>query len=370
MKIRSIILAAASVAAVASCGNKVSETTEITGKFGEDAPEKVRVYIEDVVDTTVVVENGTFKMTVPTNKCLSGSVSFGRTGVGFIPDGTKLVADFSGEKPVLVPESKKSLNGRYVEIRQQAAKVFNEVTRPKFDELKAAGATNAELQAFSDSVALGNLGLYKELVEQNKDNYIAVYALNQIFFDNVCDYQEIMDLIDLLSDDVKKTKRLQEIKAAIEATEATSEGKMFTDFTVNSVVGMTRSIPPQLKYGEVKLSDYVGKGKYVIVDFWASWCGPCKAEMPNLRNVYEKYHGDQFDMVSVAVWDKTEASLKAAEELGMTWNHIVNAGNVPTDLYGIQGIPHIILFGPDGTILKRDLRGEAIGEEIAKYIEK
>ncbi len=362
-------MAAAAMAAAVSCGNKVSETTEITGKFGEEAPESVRVYIEDVMDTTVVVENGTFNISVPTDKCVSGSVRVGRTGVGFIPDGTELLADFSGEKPVLVPADSKSLNARLNEIRERAAASFKE-DRPKFEALQKAGATNEELQAFVDSIAVGNLKFNKELIEQNKDNYISVYALNEIFFDNVCEHQEILDLIASLSEEVRNTKRVNDIKTAVEAVDKTSEGRMFTDFTVNSVVGMTRSIPPQLKYGDVKLSDYVGKGKYVLVDFWASWCGPCKAEIPNLKNVYDKYHGDDFDMLSIAVWDKTEASLKAAEELGMTWNHIVNAGNVPTDLYGIQGIPHIILFGPDGTILKRDLRGEAIGEEIAKYIHK
>ena len=112
----------------------------------------------------------------------------------------------------------------------------------------------------------------------------------------------------------------------------------------------------------------MGKGKYVLVDFWASWCGPCRAEMPNLRSVYEKYHGDDFDMLSVAVWDQPEATKVAAEEEGIVWNQIINAQHIPTELYGIEGIPHIILFGPDGTILKRNLRGEKIGEAVKEAL--
>ena len=127
---------------------------------------------------------------------------------------------------------------------------------------------------------------------------------------------------------------------------------MFTDFDVDGV----------------KLSDYVGKGKYVLVDFWASWCGPCKREIPNIKKVYEKYAGDDFDVLSVAVWDKPQASVDTAKAYGVSWNEIINAQTVPTELYGVQGIPHIILFGPDGTILKRDLRGDDIEKEVAKYV--
>ena len=127
---------------------------------------------------------------------------------------------------------------------------------------------------------------------------------------------------------------------------------MFTDFEVNGV----------------KFSDYIGKGKYVLVDFWASWCGPCKREIPNIAAVYKKYAGENFDVLSVAVWDKVEDTKAAAKEHGVVWNQIVDAQRVPTDIYGIQGIPQIMLFGPDGTILKRDLRGEGIEAAVKEAL--
>ena len=107
-----------------------------------------------------------------------------------------------------------------------------------------------------------------------------------------------------------------------------------------------------------------------MVDFWASWCGPCKREIPNIKAAYEKYKGDKFDVLSVAVWDKPEDTAKAAAEHGVVWNQIVDAQKVPTDIYGIEGIPHLILFAPDGKILKRGdaLRGPGLEETLSKLL--
>ena len=136
-------------------------------------------------------------------------------------------------------------------------------------------------------------------------------------------------------------------------------GNMFTDFEVAQPDGSV-----------ARLSDYVGKGKYVLVDFWASWCGPCKREIPNIKAAYEKYAGEKFDVLSVAVWDKPEDTAVAAEEHGVTWNQIVNAQKIPTNIYGIQGIPHLILFGPDGIIITRgdELRGPGLEETLSKLL--
>ena len=141
-----------------------------------------------------------------------------------------------------------------------------------------------------------------------------------------------------------------------EAVEKTSAGKMFSDFSV------------EYQGKEYKLSDYVGKGKYVLVDFWASWCGPCRGEIPNLIAVYNKYKGKNFNVLGVASWDKPEDTQKAIDDMKIPYPQIINAQKSGTDVYGIQGIPEIILFGPDGTILKRGLRGNDIEIELKKYL--
>ena len=145
-------------------------------------------------------------------------------------------------------------------------------------------------------------------------------------------------------------------KAAQEAASKTATGQMFTDF--------------QAEYNgkTYKLSDYVGRGKYVLVDFWASWCGPCKAEIPNLIKVYNQYKGDKFEVLGVATWDEPKATLKAIEQMQIPYPQILNAQRAGSDAYGITGIPEIILFGPDGTILKRNLRGEQIEATIKELL--
>ena len=122
---------------------------------------------------------------------------------------------------------------------------------------------------------------------------------------------------------------------------------------------------------QVRLSDFVGHGKYILVDFWASWCGPCRGEVPNLKAVYDEFGGDDFEIVSVAVWDKAEDAFDAIEEEEMNWTQIVcSAGTnqVPTQVYGIEGIPYIILIDPDGKVIGEDLRGKQIRKAVKKAL--
>ncbi|MDR1381819.1 MAG: AhpC/TSA family protein [Tannerella sp.] len=139
----------------------------------------------------------------------------------------------------------------------------------------------------------------------------------------------------------------------------TTVGKPFVDFTIEN--GNRDGSP-------ASLSDYAGRGKYVLVDFWASWCAPCRMETPVIAEVYRKYRGDRFEVVSVAVWDERENTLAAIEEDGSTWPQILDAQTIPTEIYGIRGIPHIMLIGPDGTILAHDLRGDALKAKVAEVM--
>jgi len=96
---------------------------------------------------------------------------------------------------------------------------------------------------------------------------------------------------------------------------------------------------------------------------------PCIAEIPVLLDVYNKYKGNKFELLGVAVWDKLDETLKSIETHNTPWPQILDAGDIPTTLYGISGIPHIILFGPDGTIVARDLRGDHLKAKVAEVMQ-
>ena len=230
--------------------------------------------------------------------------------------------------------------------------------------IKEDAALTAEQQTEKISVLSDKLiGELKDFclktIRKNNDNELGLEAFKNVQF--LLDEDELEKTVSSLGATIKDNPAIKQVTESLQAKKATKAGQPFVDFTIVQD-------PENPETSTVKFSDYAGKGKYLLVDFWASWCGPCKAEIPNIKAVYEKYAGEDFDVLSVAVWDKPEASVKAAEDLGITWNQIINAQQVPTDLYGIEGIPHIMLVGPDGVILNRNLRGDLIEANVSRYV--
>ena len=114
---------------------------------------------------------------------------------------------------------------------------------------------------------------------------------------------------------------------------------------------------------DVTLSQWVGKGNYVLVDFWASWCGPCRREMPYVIKAYELYHGKGFEVVGVSFDQKKDAWVNAIQQMGMKWPQMSDLKGwkcAASDLYGINSIPSNVLVDPTGKIVSMDLRGQKL----------
>ncbi len=358
MKKKIIFAAFTAAVGVVSCG-RPSNVTKIAGVSEIEGIDEVNVVVKQMdIDTLVPVVDGKFAVEIPADVTVFGTIQAGNNGVRFIPDGTKL--------DVVISEAESTVKSSYRFVQEEFAK-YQEYEKSVSEDLKAKIKEireNVELTAEEQEKKIEELyeavidefsSYNMDVVKKNVDNAVSLAAVQNIV--NIASDEDIDEAVGHLSEKVSENPYVQSLKKSIAAKKATAEGKMFTDFTVEDSDGKT-----------VKFSDFVGKGKYVLVDFWASWCGPCKREIPNIKTVYDKYKGKDFDVLSVAVWDRPEDTKAAAKEHGVVWSQIINAQQVPTSIYGIDGIPHIMLIGPDGIILKRGLRGDDIEEEVARYV--
>jgi len=244
---------------------------------------------------------------------------------------------------------------------------FVENYRARLTELK----DDAEAaEAFADSAYDAYLAYNKAALQKNLDNAVGVEALKQVYSD--LEPEELSKTLEKLTAPLegRDSAFVEHLKESVKASLATLVGKPYTDFAVEHVIGTDKEGNPV--YETRKLSDYVGKGKIFLVDFWSPWCPPCKAELPNIKSVWEKYHGDKFDVLSVAVWEESRGmnwknTIDTAAVYGIQWHQINNGHQEPAALYGIQGIPHMVLFGADGTIIARGdaLRGDKLDPAVA-----
>lgn len=233
---------------------------------------------------------------------------------------------------------------------------------PLNEKLNAFGETSKKLQqdfqaAATDSAKQEIYGQYvnnmKNLMVENADNPIGLYMFLQQMYEmdkaaveaSLTQYPQF-----------KSSARVQGYIKALQQKELTSPGHKYLDFEV-TYEGKTS-----------KLSDFVKPGKYTIVDFWASWCGPCMRQAVVLKEIYAEYHDKGLEIVGVAVWDEPKNTLDAIAQKELPWHNILNAQTIPTDLYGISGIPCIIIIGPDGTILSRDKQGDELKEDVRKAL--
>ncbi len=192
-----------------------------------------------------------------------------------------------------------------------------------------------------------------EIVKANKDNMIPVVFISQAVYG--LSYEELKDLLSE-ENPFYNHQGMIVAKAQMEALEKRLPGKMYMDLTLYD-----EDENPK------ELSSWCGKGNYVLLDFWASWCGPCRKELPSVKNNYEKYHDSGFEIIGISL-DNNPSYWKAAiNMLGLNWPQLSDLKAWKSEAaitYGIRAIPANVLLDKEGKIIAVDLLGKKLTNKL------
>ena len=363
-------LAAAFVLLSCSSAPKQGPTTRFSGVFPDGpVPDSVEIQywiptdtIRPVKTKMIPVVDRRFEGEIPSCVTQFAEVFVPGDIVKFIADGTTLTIDI--ETHQVSSSDPEGVQSRYNAWYQEWIDLEHETVSKNFalkDRAEAGEDIGDETQALEEEYHQKLVAIHRNAIRQNPDNIVGAFALSAL---ESSEPKVALSLVGTLSEEMTQNATVQALLPTLEARAHTAIGDKFTDFEVMQ--------DPSDPGSKVKLSDYVGKGKTILLVFWASWCEENRKEMPGLKSIYEKYHGSAFDIVSIAVSDAPENSLAAAKEMGITWNLIVNAQSIPLETYGVRRIPDMILFGPDGTILLRNFWGyddQVLDAIICRYIQ-
>ena len=204
-----------------------------------------------------------------------------------------------------------------------------------------------------DSLGAEQLRLVKEIIRDNQDNELPAKYINNAMYD--FSYEELKAALNPKAA-YYSSPELDKAKKLLAGYEKSKPGIQFHELEMQDPDDQT-----------VRLSQWVGKGNYVLIDFWASWCGPCLREMPHVIAAYEQYKGKGFNVVGVSFDQKKSSWVAAIQQLGMKWpqmSDIKGWKSAAADAYGIASIPSNVLVDPTGKIIAMDLRGEALAAKL------
>lgn len=377
----SFLIVALISAIVVSCTDTPEDTFTIKGQVSDSLAGvpgvKVLLLKNSGGTDTALLDKGKFVFTGMADKMAAGAV-YVSTPENPMPDfeTESIMPSFfvpvvleEGETEVFIGDNvsikKGELSSRFYALQKEL--LYEQIVA---DGLAGVETDPAKIEQIYKDMTDKIPVICKKYYEANADNTVGALAfhlmLQSLSADELKKYwdmasypvkMEVKDEVSMLL--AEKGLMLDENNQMVEKNSGnTAVGQMFTDFDVKTVETQESG----------RLSDYVGKGNYVLVDFWAFWCGPCIGEMPNLANIYKKYKGKNFNLVSISLDDNLEETKAAIKNNNMTWTQLMSDAQAIDEDYGISFIPYMILFGPDGTILEKNLRKEEIGKALEKYL--
>ena len=169
-------------------------------------------------------------------------------------------------------------------------------------------------------------------------------------------FERLKPMYDRLSEEMKSSPYGQVITQRYRDAKITAVGEIAPDFTLLTPEGDSLSL-------------YSVKAKVKVLDFWASWCGPCLREVPNVKKVYDKFHDKGFEILSVSLDDKKDNWVNAIEKNDLDWGHVssLKGWSCPVaKLYNVSGVPAMLLIDKEGKIVATKLRGDLLMEKVAE----
>ena len=252
---------------------------------------------------------------------------------------------------------------------QELIKEYNNENKKFYNQLRELGQQFREVSQTGNQTELERIENEYNQVEKNQNNYISLFLTKNsnnfiapyILYNNRYNYElnELEDYVNNFNIKVESefSKLLNDYIAILQRVDI---GQTFIDFTQETPEGYLMSI-----------SELAGKSKLLLIDFWASWCGPCRAENPNVVEVYNEYHEKGFDIIGVSLDMEKDKWIEAIEKDGLIWHNISDLkywNNEGAKLYGISSIPSNVLIDKNGIIIAKNLRGEDLRNKVEEIL--